>query len=206
MRTQGGGVMRVTRFAMILAAGLALPTVCAVGAVRAAEIKPQALDSRVTSIALFKNGLAFVTREAALPGSAARLSVDGLPVPVHGTFWAWSPGRPDAVRGLVASLEPSASIGAAASLEEVLLANTDRDVEVLLADGKVFRGRAVPPPDRHDDDGVVPARILPGRGPLVFALSGGGTVVFEPASIQRISVAGGVPRTDVDRRTPKARL
>ena len=108
--------MRATIVWMAIGAGLVLATS---PEPRAAELKPQTLDSRVTSVALFKNGLAFVTREAELPHVDARLRLDGLPVPVHGTFWAWSPGRPDAVRRLVASLEPSKTVGRALSLEEI---------------------------------------------------------------------------------------
>ena len=176
--------MRAAMVCRLVAAGWLMAATPIAGA---EELKPQALDSRVTSVALFKNGLAFVTREAELPHHDARLRLEGLPVPVHGTFWAWAPGRPDAVRRLVASLEPSKSVGPAVSLEEVLLANTDRDVEVLLADGKLFKGRAVTPVDRPSADGVESARIIPGRPPTVFATSGGGTVVFDPSAIQRIA-------------------
>ncbi len=179
--------------------------VAAAPVARAEGLKPQSLDSRVTSVALFKNGLAFVTREAELPHADSRLRLEALPVPVHGTFWAWAPGQPEAVRRLVASLEPSKSTGPAASLEEVLLANRDRDLEVLLADGKLFKGRALAPPERVEDR-VDPARIVPGRSPLMFATSGGGTVVFDPSSIQRISVSGGPPQTEVSRSVQKARL
>jgi len=194
--------MRAAMFWSALGVGLQL---VATPVARAEELKPRAIGSRVTSVALFKNGLAFVTREAELPSANGRLRLEGLPVPVHGTFWAWSPGRPDAVRRLVASLEPIKTVGRAQSLEEVLLANTDRDVEVLLSDGKLIKGRAVTPADPPSDDLMDPARIMPGRTPMLFATPGG-TVVFDPSSIQRITVSGAAPRTDFDRRVPKARL
>jgi len=46
----------------------------------------QSVDSRITSIGLFKNGLAVVKRrvEVPMPGT---YRVDDVPVPVHGTFW-----------------------------------------------------------------------------------------------------------------------
>ena len=41
----------------------------------------------VVRVALFKNGLALVTRELNVPKGAEKVVVDGAPAPVHGTFW-----------------------------------------------------------------------------------------------------------------------
>ena len=41
----------------------------------------------VVRVALFKNGLALVTREVNVPRGMEKVVVDGAPAPVHGTFW-----------------------------------------------------------------------------------------------------------------------
>ena len=184
---------------MGLAGGLAL-----VPAARAAELKLRSLDSRVISVALFKNGLAFVIREAELPRAEARVRLEGLPVPVHGTFWAWSPGRPEAVRRLVAFLEPRKTTAPALSLADLLLANAGRDVEVTFNDGRTVRGRVVAPEDRAPAGDAAPgaphARALP-----MIAVQGG-TVAFDPSAMQRLQVLGAPPYTEIDRQEAQAAL
>jgi len=44
------------------------------------------LESRIVSLGLFKNGLAFVTREVDIPDSGT-YRIDNVPEPVHGSFW-----------------------------------------------------------------------------------------------------------------------
>lgn len=49
------------------------------------------VESKVVSVALFKNGLAVIKRQVALPGSGTVLIAD-VPEPVHGTFFVESNG------------------------------------------------------------------------------------------------------------------
>ena len=49
------------------------------------------VESKVVSVALFKNGLAVIKRQVALPGSGMVLITD-VPEPVHGTFFVESSG------------------------------------------------------------------------------------------------------------------
>lgn len=53
------------------------------------------IESRVTSLGLFKNGLAVVRREVRLPGEGT-FEIGGVPEPVHGTFWIESDARIEA--------------------------------------------------------------------------------------------------------------
>jgi hypothetical protein len=54
------------------------------------QIRAPRIQAPVTSVALFKNGLALVRRTAALPGSG-RFEIDAVPEFVHGTLWLQSP-------------------------------------------------------------------------------------------------------------------
>ena len=182
-----------------------LGLVLAAGAAHAESVRPRTLETRVTSIALFKNGLAFVSREAALPREDARLRLEGLPVPVHGTFWAWSPGRPEGVRRLTASLEPRKSMAPVQSLADLLMANAGRDAEVVFADGKLVKGRVVAPPDRPSNESFDTERLPPAPRPLLLTTSEG-TIAFDPGSVQRVQVLGAPPATTLDRRVPQATL
>ena len=71
--------MRRALIAAILATATALPVI--------AEEKP--LNSRITSVGLFKNGLAVVRRTATVPGPGT-YRLEDVPEPVHGTFWVES--------------------------------------------------------------------------------------------------------------------
>ena len=48
------------------------------------------VDAPVVRVALFKNGLALVTRRLQIPAGAATLTLKSVPQPVHGTFWVES--------------------------------------------------------------------------------------------------------------------
>ena len=56
---------------------------------------PPVIESRVTSVGLFKNGLAVVRREVRLPG-AGTFEIAGVPEPVPGTFRIESDARIEA--------------------------------------------------------------------------------------------------------------
>jgi len=49
--------------------------------------KAAKVQAAVVRVALFKNGLALVTRELSVPKGMEKVVVDGAPAPVHGTFW-----------------------------------------------------------------------------------------------------------------------
>lgn len=64
---------------------------------------PLVVAAPITSVALFKNGLAVVRRTASLPGGG-RFEIEGIPEAVHGTFWLQS-SQPLEVRASQRSLE-----------------------------------------------------------------------------------------------------
>ncbi len=58
----------------------------------ATQADERSVDSRITSVGLFKNGLAVVERLVEVP-SPGTYRVDDVPVPVHGTFWIESDAK-----------------------------------------------------------------------------------------------------------------
>ena len=52
----------------------------------AANAREQEVKSRITSVGLFKNGLAVISRAVTVPASGT-YRVEDVPEPVHGTFW-----------------------------------------------------------------------------------------------------------------------
>jgi hypothetical protein len=61
----------------------------------AAEARDNELECQISSIAMFKNGLAVVTRAADVPGPGVYY-VTNPPEPVHGTFWIESDAKVEA--------------------------------------------------------------------------------------------------------------
>src|SRR5437763_8840976 len=55
----------------------------------AAPAQEPVVASKVVAAGLFKNGLAVIKREVVLPG-AGTYRLEGLPEPVHGTWWVES--------------------------------------------------------------------------------------------------------------------
>ena len=70
---------------LLIIATILLPGIC----LPDAGIKTHAVIAKapVKRVALFKNGLALVTREVNVPKGIIKMVVDGAPAPVHGTFW-----------------------------------------------------------------------------------------------------------------------
>jgi hypothetical protein len=49
------------------------------------------VESRIESVGMFKNGLAYVTRTIELPASSGEFMLMDVPEPAHGSFWIESP-------------------------------------------------------------------------------------------------------------------
>ncbi len=71
-----------TPLAILMTALLFMTTSQATGGV----VDSQIVESRITSVGLFKNGLAVVRREVRLTADGT-YEIAGVPEPVHGTFW-----------------------------------------------------------------------------------------------------------------------
>ncbi len=103
--------------------------IAAMAAVAAAEEKP--LTSKITSVGLFKNGLAVVQRTATVPGSGT-YRIEDVPNPVHGTFWIESDAKV-ATRLTRRVVEVPAAESAGSDFQEEL---AGKKVTVHFADGK----------------------------------------------------------------------
>lgn len=87
-------------------------TICLVGLSWAEEAPAEKdVKSKVTSVALFKNGLAVVKRQINIEGPGTYRLAD-VPEPVHGTFWVESNGPVDVrVESRDTPAEPSVGFG-----------------------------------------------------------------------------------------------
>jgi hypothetical protein len=91
-----------------------------------------ALDSRVTAVELFKNGLAIVHRAVEAPGGGT-YRIDDLPAPIHGTFWIGS-AAPIAARMTMEDVAVPVAERAPGSLQQDLAGN---HVTIYFKDGTI---------------------------------------------------------------------
>jgi hypothetical protein len=174
---------------------------------QAADARPAAeLASTVRSAALFKNGLAFVLREARVEGGARAATLGTLPVPAHGTFWiATDPVRLELVsavarRSVLGERKP------AVTLEQLLRANVGRELTLFLGDDQSLTGTllAMPEPEPVVVDDSNRWRPLP-TGTLLLLDTGSSTAALSPGSVQRVSATGELAR-EYEERSPGAAL
>ena len=150
------------------------------------------VPTRVSSVALFKNGLGYFTRVGELPAAPAEIEVGPLPAAVHGTFWlGWEAGTSfDNLR----SHEVAASqMRAALSVAELLRANVGRPARLYLAgEDEPLTGRiaAVPEPPTPVPPSPYLSIIPPPQPPT------GGIVLLESAGVEGLV---GVPLGSVQR-------
>ncbi|UCC78282.1 MAG: hypothetical protein JSW64_08315 [Candidatus Zixiibacteriota bacterium] len=87
------------------------------------------VDVKIERVALFKNGLGYVTSSATLPKGATDIRIRQLPVPSHGTFWV---GYPEdlKVRALFTSMENADETVPALNIAELLKCNLGKKVTV----------------------------------------------------------------------------
>ena len=76
------------------------------------------LKSRIVFVGLFKNGLAVIKREAAVPGPGS-YRFDEVPTPVHGTFWIESTA-PIETAVKMREVEVPLTLGSSGNLQEEL--------------------------------------------------------------------------------------
>ncbi len=172
-----------------------------------AEPAPE-LRSRVVRAALFKNGLAFVRREASVELSQREVLLEALPAPVHGTFWiAADPSRLEC-SSAVARRSETRELAPALSVEELLRANVGRRVTLHLGDEESLTGTlaAMPEPDPSEPEpaprGYYPP---PPTGSLLLLDTEDGTAALAPGSVQRVSAEGGLKR-EYERRNAAVAL
>ncbi|HEB51977.1 MAG TPA: hypothetical protein ENI87_01850 [bacterium] len=107
----------------------------------AQQSQSDALELPVRELTAFKDGHAYVVREAALPPDAGgRVVLDELPQPVLGTFWPFATDGAEVVSAR-AGMEQVTVERAAVSLAEVAKANVGQPVSVELGNDQVLHGK-----------------------------------------------------------------
>lgn len=152
---------------------------------------PAVVNTQVSRVALFKNGLAFFIRQGELPARAGPVQVGPLPAASHGTLWlSFSPAVSFA--NLSTGEESALEQRDAVSLPELLRANVGKKVRVLFGSNdslegllKAYQRAGKPsPPNPYLE---AEARFLPQPGSEVVILeTESGMVAFPPGSVSRI--------------------
>ncbi len=174
---------------------------------RGAALAAPPAQARITSLALFKNGLGFTTREAAVPGDGGSFTLAPIPVPVHGTFWATVPGKPAALHSVQAFTAERLDSVTVSTPGELLAANLGRTLEVRLSSGETFRGKVVQAGEPGLEAAPDRERILPAPGAgLALLETSGGLVAFSVASVERVLCPGGKLGTRLARTERAAAL
>ena len=107
---------------------------------------PAVVNTQVSRVALFKNGLAFFIRQGELPARAGPVQVGPLPAASHGTLWLrFSPAVSFA--NLSTGEESALEQRDAVSIPELLRANVGKKVRVLFGSNDSLEGllMAFPP-------------------------------------------------------------
>jgi hypothetical protein len=119
-------------------------------------------DLPVREVTIFKNGLAFIAHEGALPVRDGAVMFEYLPEPVLGTFWAHVRGRRASLTSVVAGTQDVAEGRTAISLAELLRANAGKSVTLFVrlgGDTKEINGTLIGVPEREvERETVAPAR------------------------------------------------
>lgn len=182
----------------------------------AAPAATPAADSRVVRAALFKNGLAFVRREAELPAGASELRLVDLPPPVHGTFWIFGDPARVGLGAAVARSDERSERVEARNVPDLLRANVGRTVTLHLNDGATLAGRLAhvdepdlpqpPQPWRAETSYPWPPLPVPVVVPMLQLDDGTSTHVLPASEVRRLSAASGTLERFVESRSPATSL
>ena len=151
---------------------------------------PAVVNTQVSRVALFKNGLAFILRSGALPGQAGPVQIGPLPVASHGTLWlSYNPAV--SFLNLSSGEETATDMRDAVSIPELLRANVGKKVRLMFGDKdplegviKAYQRPAKPtPPNPYLDELALPP--TPGSE-AVLLQTDNGMVALQPGSVSRI--------------------
>lgn len=167
----------------------------------AGETKLQPVGLNIERVALFKNGLGFITSTANLPTDASAVCFGQIPVPSYGSFWV---GYPESlkVRNLVTSLEERNKQISPQNIVQLLQANPGRRVIIHtgpegkdLIEGDIIRpvtdSEGIEPPSpyvmdaRRRRDGDHAYSPYAPYGNVILIKTATGTVALNTASIIR---------------------
>ena len=133
-----------------------------------AQTPAAAADMPVKELTAFKDGHAYVLRDAPLGSDAgAQVALDELPRPVLGTFWPFVTGGDARLRSAKAGMEEVEVTRPAVTVLEIARANVGKQVSVEVRDGELVTGelRAIP---EHEGAGQV---LLVAQDSLVHAVA-----------------------------------
>ncbi len=138
----------------------------------------------VREVTVFKDGHAYLVREAVLAADAnGQIVFDELPVPVLGTFW---PFATDGARIVAAKAGRDTVVRDVAAIDfrQIARANTGKDVVVVMGDKERIEGKLLGVPSRQE----APAAS---DGDLLLLQTESGTRILPLASVRDLEVRGG---------------
>ena len=140
----------------------------------------------VKEITVFKDGHSLLLREGTMPTDASgNVVLDGLPIPVIGTFWPYA-ADPAAKLGAVVSGRADTRVEKkAVTLAEFLEANTGAQVYVTQHSKETFTGTILGIPRRAVEAGLPP--VDPPQGPLLLLQTLEGMRTVPIASIEHVT-------------------
>ena len=188
-----------------LAAACSAPATPSV-ALQSTPSEPTALESRVSTVALFKNGFAFVRRQAEAPAGARSVRLSPLPAPVHGTFWIAADPAQVKVGAATARKDRLVERKPALTVQEILRANIGRKMTLFLSDKESLTGIlvAMPEPEPSEQaEARFPSPTSPG---LILFETAGGSVALAPGEVRRVAVEGDGLAREVERSREAASL
>lgn len=169
---------------------------------------PSALATKVRTASLFKNGLAFVRREATVPGGARDALIEPLPVPVQGTFWlAADPARIEIVSAVARRSELRERVPAV-RVEDLLRANIGRNVTLFVGEKDILSGTlvAMPEPNLGLGESNLHGFPTPAPGSLILLDTGTGITGLAPGDVKRVAFGAGDVAREFERRREASSL
>ncbi|MBI4613205.1 MAG: hypothetical protein HY720_06300 [Planctomycetes bacterium] len=180
--------------------------------VLADEAPVPSAEAKVLQVSLFKNGLAYVELEVAVPANDGWIAVVPPSLPLHGSFWvAHDPARLE-VKEVVAERIDVDEEEPADSVAELLRANVGREC-VLRSGDRELRGTLLAYPGTELPAAVDGESAWPGQedasrspGSLVILKTHGGTVGIDPGTVQSVVFEGEDARLAYTNRKKESRL
>ena len=135
----------------------------------------------VREVTVFKDGHAYVIREAALAAGTSTLTLDELPAPVMGTFWPYATGGARLISAK-AGTEMVKEMQPAVDLRQIAKANVGKDVVVVGFDKERIEGKLVAATVRAGEEGT--------QNGLVVIATSSGTRAMLLSNVRDIEVKG----------------
>jgi hypothetical protein len=189
------------RIAVVMTIGIAVGSM-----VRAGAERSQDASLRVERVALFKNGIAFLSSRATIPEKTRIVRLGQLPIPSYGTLWVSYP-KEVSVRSLVTSLEEIVEQAPVSDVGHLVLANVGRRVTLRTSkdDQDVVDGVVMPGPEPPETEETPspyfmealrrePSRTYalnaPARANVLMIRTKNGTVALNAGSVLRADLEG----------------